>query len=182
MGVARRVVEWLRDQGHDARHLREEELQRLPDDQIFRKAVAENRVVLTLDLDFGEIVCVLRTTKRERGTFSVTEHSRSSRNRPSARRFARGAIGSRARSSCCRRRSALSHPAPTYRKVTRLPRLSFSKGSESMRSRQKYEVISSSLLRGSYGTGKRIKLADTREIIDAIHNGALAKARTKRDL
>jgi predicted nuclease of predicted toxin-antitoxin system len=56
MGVAMRVVEWLRDQGYDARHLREEELQRLPDDQIFRKAVAESRVVLTLDLDFGEIV------------------------------------------------------------------------------------------------------------------------------
>jgi predicted nuclease of predicted toxin-antitoxin system len=56
MGVAIRVVEWLRDEGYDARHLREEELQRLPDDQIFRKAVAENRVVLTFDLDFGEIV------------------------------------------------------------------------------------------------------------------------------
>jgi predicted nuclease of predicted toxin-antitoxin system len=56
MGVASRVVEWLREQGYDARHLREEQLQRLPDDQIFRKAVAENRVVLTLDLDFGEIV------------------------------------------------------------------------------------------------------------------------------
>src|SRR5215475_11099466 len=56
IGVARRVVEWLREQGYDARHLREEELQRLPDEQIFRKAVAENRVVLTLDLDFGEIV------------------------------------------------------------------------------------------------------------------------------
>src|SRR5271165_3000152 len=56
MGVAIRVVEWLRDQGYDARHLREEELQRLPDDQIFRKAVAENRAVLTFDLDFGEIV------------------------------------------------------------------------------------------------------------------------------
>jgi len=56
MGVAIRVVEWLRDQGYDARHLREEELQRLPDDQIFRKAVAEDRVVLTFDLDFGEIV------------------------------------------------------------------------------------------------------------------------------
>jgi Domain of unknown function (DUF5615) len=26
MGVPIRVVEWLRDQGHDARHLREEEL------------------------------------------------------------------------------------------------------------------------------------------------------------
>jgi predicted nuclease of predicted toxin-antitoxin system len=56
MGVAMRVVEWLRDQGYDARHLREEELHRLPDVQIFRKAVAENRVVLTFDLDFGEIV------------------------------------------------------------------------------------------------------------------------------
>jgi len=41
LGVARRVVEALRDQGHDTRHLREEELQRLPDDEIFRKAVAE---------------------------------------------------------------------------------------------------------------------------------------------
>jgi predicted nuclease of predicted toxin-antitoxin system len=56
MGVAIRVVEWLRDEDYDARHLREEELQRLPDDQIFGKAVAENRVVLTFDLDFGEIV------------------------------------------------------------------------------------------------------------------------------
>jgi predicted nuclease of predicted toxin-antitoxin system len=56
MGVAMRVVEWLRDQGYDARHLREEELHRLPDVQIFRKAIAENRVVLTFDLDFGEIV------------------------------------------------------------------------------------------------------------------------------
>jgi phosphoenolpyruvate carboxykinase (ATP) len=34
---------------------------------------------------------------------------------------------------------------------------------------------------GSYGTGKRIKLANTRAIIDAIHNGALAKAKTQRD-
>jgi predicted nuclease of predicted toxin-antitoxin system len=39
-------------------HLREEELHRLSDDQIFCKAVAENRVVLTLDLDFGEIVAL----------------------------------------------------------------------------------------------------------------------------
>ena len=34
---------------------------------------------------------------------------------------------------------------------------------------------------GSYGTGKRIKLAYTRAIIDAIHSGALAKARVQRD-
>ena len=34
---------------------------------------------------------------------------------------------------------------------------------------------------GAYGTGKRIKLANTRAIIDAIHSGALAKAKTQRD-
>jgi phosphoenolpyruvate carboxykinase (ATP) len=34
---------------------------------------------------------------------------------------------------------------------------------------------------GVYGTGKRIKLAHTRAIVDAIHSGALAKAKTQRD-
>ncbi|HWY92638.1 MAG TPA: phosphoenolpyruvate carboxykinase (ATP) [Chthoniobacterales bacterium] len=34
---------------------------------------------------------------------------------------------------------------------------------------------------GAHGTGKRIKLANTRAIIDAIHGGALAKAATDRD-
>jgi ATP-dependent phosphoenolpyruvate carboxykinase len=31
---------------------------------------------------------------------------------------------------------------------------------------------------GAYGTGKRIKLAPTRAIVDAIHSRALAKARS----
>ena len=34
---------------------------------------------------------------------------------------------------------------------------------------------------GAYGTGKRISLKNTRAIIDAIHTGALAKAKTARD-
>ena len=34
---------------------------------------------------------------------------------------------------------------------------------------------------GAYGTGKRISLKHTRAIIDAIHSGALAKAKTERD-
>jgi phosphoenolpyruvate carboxykinase (ATP) len=37
------------------------------------------------------------------------------------------------------------------------------------------------LERRAYGTGKRIKLANTRAIIDAIHSGALVKAKTQRD-
>ena len=56
MGVSLRVLEWLRQQGHDAKHLREENLQQLPDRNIFQKAAEENRVILTFDLDFGEIV------------------------------------------------------------------------------------------------------------------------------
>jgi predicted nuclease of predicted toxin-antitoxin system len=58
MGLSVRVTEWLRTQGHDAVHLREEGLQTLEDDEIFAKAAAEGRVVLTFDLDFGEIAAV----------------------------------------------------------------------------------------------------------------------------
>jgi len=55
MGVAMGVVEYLRAQGHDVVHLRDEGLQRLPDKDIFTKAIAEARIVITFDLDFGEI-------------------------------------------------------------------------------------------------------------------------------
>jgi predicted nuclease of predicted toxin-antitoxin system len=58
MGVALRVVQWLTDAGHDARHLREEGLHRLPDSEVFAKAIAEQRIVLTFDLDFGEILAL----------------------------------------------------------------------------------------------------------------------------
>ena len=56
MGVALRIVEWLREDGHDALHLREDGLHRLPDGDIFEKATVEERGVLTFDLDYGEIV------------------------------------------------------------------------------------------------------------------------------
>ncbi len=58
MGVDVRVVEWLRQRGHDAVHLREEGLQRLPNGEIFEKARSEGRGILTFDLDFGEIVAL----------------------------------------------------------------------------------------------------------------------------
>jgi predicted nuclease of predicted toxin-antitoxin system len=58
MGLDVRVVEWLRRQGHDAKHLREEGLHRLPNGLIFKKAIAESRIVLAFDLDFGEIAAL----------------------------------------------------------------------------------------------------------------------------
>ena len=59
MGVSRKVSEWLCDQGHDSNHLGEEGLARLPNGEIFTKAVAEHRVILTFDLDFGEIAALV---------------------------------------------------------------------------------------------------------------------------
>ena len=54
--VSPRVAEWLCDAGHDAFHLRERGLSRLPDDQIVALAVAENRIIVTADLDFTRII------------------------------------------------------------------------------------------------------------------------------
>lgn len=56
MGVSQAVVAWLRSQGHDAVHLREQGLHRLSDAEVFAKARREGRVLITFDLDFGEIV------------------------------------------------------------------------------------------------------------------------------
>lgn len=50
------MAEWLRAEGHDAAHLREVGLERLPDDEVMRRAVAENRIPITCDLDFGDIL------------------------------------------------------------------------------------------------------------------------------
>jgi len=60
MGVAQRIVQWLCSEGHNAVHLRDERLHRLPNGEIFEKAVAERRIILTFDLDFGEIVALSR--------------------------------------------------------------------------------------------------------------------------
>lgn len=61
MGVSWRIVEWLRTNGHDAIHLREQQLHRLPNGGIFTKAADEQRVILTWDLDFTEIVALSET-------------------------------------------------------------------------------------------------------------------------
>ena len=60
MGVSWRLIEWLRAAGHDAVHLRDEGLHRLPNGEIFQKGFVEQRVVLTFDLDFGETETVYR--------------------------------------------------------------------------------------------------------------------------
>ena len=58
MGVSTLTVKWLRSEGHDAVHLRELGLQRLPDEDILVKAREESRIVLTMDLDFGYLLAI----------------------------------------------------------------------------------------------------------------------------
>lgn len=61
MGISPRTVEFLRDLGHDAVHLHELGLERLADSQVLRKARDENRILLTHDLDFAELVAYSET-------------------------------------------------------------------------------------------------------------------------
>lgn len=56
VGTSRSTAEELRLRGHDVIHLREEKLHRLPDEEILRLARRDQRVILTFDLDFGDLL------------------------------------------------------------------------------------------------------------------------------
>jgi predicted nuclease of predicted toxin-antitoxin system len=56
VGVSISTLKALREAGYDAAHLREEDLHRLPDNAILEKALREVRIVLTFDLDFGDLL------------------------------------------------------------------------------------------------------------------------------
>ncbi|MDH3688385.1 MAG: DUF5615 family PIN-like protein [Gammaproteobacteria bacterium] len=58
VGISLSTVEALRKAGHDARHLRDEGLQRLSDAEILDKARREGRIILTFDLDFGDLLAL----------------------------------------------------------------------------------------------------------------------------
>ena len=61
MGISPNSTAYLAEQGYDATHLIEQELQRLPDPQILAKARHEQRVLITHDLGFGELVATSGT-------------------------------------------------------------------------------------------------------------------------
>jgi predicted nuclease of predicted toxin-antitoxin system len=58
MGISLKTVAFLNSFGYDAAHLYEQGLDRLPDADILEKARSEERVLLTHDLDFGELIAV----------------------------------------------------------------------------------------------------------------------------
>lgn len=58
MGISLRTVTWLRSLGYDVLHLRDRGLQKLPDDKILDLALVEQRIILTIDLDFAQLLAV----------------------------------------------------------------------------------------------------------------------------
>ena len=57
-GISPKTVDFLRRNGHEAVHVRELGMQRAPDRLLVETARAEGRVLLTFDLDFGEILAL----------------------------------------------------------------------------------------------------------------------------
>ena len=62
MGISHRTVTFLRGSGHEATHLHDEQLDEMPDYDILDKARSESRVLLTNDLDFGELLAASGAT------------------------------------------------------------------------------------------------------------------------
>ena len=64
VGVGRAAEGWLRQHGHDTQSVRDRD-PRMEDADILSWAVNEQRLVVTMDKDFGELVfqfCELRST------------------------------------------------------------------------------------------------------------------------
>jgi predicted nuclease of predicted toxin-antitoxin system len=62
MGISPKTVDFLNHLGHNAIHLHDQGLDRLPDPDILDKARQEERILLTHDLDFGELIAASGAT------------------------------------------------------------------------------------------------------------------------
>lgn len=55
VGVGKKVEEWLQNEGYDVKCVRDIDA-RLSDREILKIAANENRMIITMDKDFGELV------------------------------------------------------------------------------------------------------------------------------
>ncbi|MCA2618703.1 MULTISPECIES: DUF5615 family PIN-like protein [unclassified Microcystis] len=58
MSISPRTIALLREQGYDAIHLIEENLEKMTDQNILDKARQEERILLTVDLDFAQLLAI----------------------------------------------------------------------------------------------------------------------------
>jgi len=55
LGVGKGIERYLREEGYDTKAVRDID-PRMEDEEIIRTAVTENRMIITMDKDFGELV------------------------------------------------------------------------------------------------------------------------------
>ena len=55
VGVGKGIERYLQEEGYDAKAVRDID-PRMEDEEIIRTAVSENRMIITMDKDFGELV------------------------------------------------------------------------------------------------------------------------------
>ncbi|MBF0100832.1 MAG: DUF5615 family PIN-like protein [Desulfobacterales bacterium] len=79
VGVGKKVEEYLKIQGYETKSVRDIDA-RMSDEDIIRIAVSENRMVITMDKDFGELVyhsdmehCGVLLLRMENGTGTEKE-------------------------------------------------------------------------------------------------------------
>jgi len=57
-GVSPKTIEFLTPLGHEATHMRSLGLQRAPDAELVQRARTDYSVIITFDLDFGDILAL----------------------------------------------------------------------------------------------------------------------------
>jgi predicted nuclease of predicted toxin-antitoxin system len=73
MGISNLVGTWLQSRGFDTIHIRDNGLNRLEDVLIVEKAIVENRIILTSDMDFGQILSNKQTHSVSLVQFRVSD-------------------------------------------------------------------------------------------------------------